>query len=70
MIVRAAISPGAREIRQHGPRGLRKEKRMSENRMSENNWYVLKIASLVLAVVGMTVLVMTIMMGQNGAQGY
>jgi hypothetical protein len=43
---------------------------MSENRMSENNWYVLKIASLVLAVVGMTVLVITIMMGQNGAQGY
>jgi hypothetical protein len=65
MIVRAAISPGVREIRQHGPRGLRKEKRMSEN-----NWYVLKIVSLVLAVVGMTVLVMTIMMGQNGAQGY
>jgi len=38
--------------------------------MSENNWYVLKIVSLVLAVVGMTILVMTIMMGQNGAQGY
>jgi hypothetical protein len=45
--------------------GLRKEKRMSEN-----SWYVLKIASLILAVMGMTVLVMTIMMGQNGAQGY
>jgi hypothetical protein len=65
MTIRAAGSPDIREIRQHGPRGLRKEKRMSEN-----SWYVLKIASLVLAVMGMTVLVMTIMMGQNGAQGY
>ena len=45
--------------------GLRKEKRMSEYK-----WYVLKIASLVLAVMGMAALVMTIVMGQNGAQGY
>lgn len=38
--------------------------------MSENEWSVLKIASLVLAVVGMTALVLTIVMGHNGVQGY
>ena len=41
-----------------------------ERKMSENEWSVLKIASLVLAVVGMTALVLTIAMGHNGVQGY
>jgi hypothetical protein len=41
---------------------------MFENKF-ENKWSILKIASLVLVLAGMAALVMTIMMGQNGAQG-
>jgi|GEM_PF-1877242 hypothetical protein len=37
--------------------------------MFENKWNILKIASLVLVLAGMAALVMTIMMGQNDAQG-
>ncbi len=39
-------------------------------RMSEDNWNVLKITSLVIALMGVTALVMTIMMGHSGVQGY
>jgi len=38
-------------------------------KMFENKWNILKIASLVLVLAGMAALVMTIMMGQNDAQG-
>jgi hypothetical protein len=36
----------------------------------ENKWNLLKIASLVLVLAGVAALVLTIMMGQHGAQGY
>jgi len=38
--------------------------------MSEDNWNVLKITSLVIVLAGVVALVMTIVMGQSGAQGY
>ena len=52
-------------MRQHEPSGLHKERRMSDK-----SWNVLKIASIVITVVGVVALVIAIVMGHSGAQGY